>query len=422
MNFYRAALGSLGVQLLGVLLSFLLALVLARSLGPAGYGVYAFCFSVAVIVGIPVLSALPTLVVRQTARQGMKGARAILRHANYYVLGYILCIGFICFIFILFRSAVDVEKFTVLLLVALLVPLQGFTLIRGALLRGLGQVVVGQLPETVLRPLFFFILVLAFFVFADGAELESSHAMALHVMAAFGALVAVDFILRRKLKGARSDEPASVGWRLSLFPLTCVAGLQIINQQVDILLLGGWHEDAEVGIYRVAVQLASLVGFGLVAINQMLHPQFSRLYAEGKLKELQALVTLSSRVITIIGVLSACFFWLAGGALLETVFGEQYQSAYLPLIILVAGQVANALFGSVGALLNMTGHEKDTLFGMLLACIVNLSLGLFLVPEHGMLGAAIATAISFLVWNLVLWIFVRRRLGIESTAFSFRRD
>lgn len=424
MQFLRFAIGSLGVQLLGVLLSFLLALLLARGLGPESYGVYAFCFSLILILGIPVHSALPTLIVRQVARQQQGGVRPLLRKASNYIGLYVLLLIVLLVVWGVFLGGINADRWGVLLCGVALIPLQALSLVRGAALRGIGRVVLGQLPETVLRPLFFLVLAAGWMWFVHEEGESPAFVMAFHVLAAFFALVVADVVLRRTLVPVNCDfqELQNGNWFSSIAPLTCVAGLQVVNQQLDILLLGGLQSDAAVGVYRVAVQLATLVGFGLIAINQMLHPQFSRLYAEGDRRALQALVTLSSRVITGIALLAAGFFWIAGDWVLIVVFGEHYQSAYLPLVILVVGQVANAVFGSVGALLNMTGHEKDTLFGMLLACAVNLIVGLILIPEHGMLGAAVATSASFLVWNLVLWLFVRKRLGIESTAFFFRRD
>ena len=89
------------------------------------------------------------------------------------------------------------------------------------------------------------------------------------------------------------------------------------------------------------------------------------------------------------------------------------------LCIVAIGQLTNAAFGSVAALLNMTGHEKDTMRGMFIAFVVNVVLNLVLVPEYGMVGAATATAISIFILNAVLRYYVKKRLGIESS--SWRR-
>jgi O-antigen/teichoic acid export membrane protein len=76
----------------------------------------------------------------------------------------------------------------------------------------------------------------------------------------------------------------------------------------------------------------------------------------------------------------------------------------------------------VGALLNMTGHERDTMNGMIVAMVVNVGLNLVLAPLYGMAGAAAATATSVLVWNILLRKAVLKRLLIESSALGLKNS
>ncbi|MCU4137989.1 MAG: Membrane protein involved in the export of O-antigen and teichoic acid [Thermodesulfobacteria bacterium] len=57
---------------------------------------------------------------------------------------------------------------------------------------------------------------------------------------------------------------------------------------------------------------------------------------------------------------------------------------------------------------------------MTLAAGINIMLNFSLIPSLGPKGAAIATAISMITWNVILWWFVRKRLGINSLAFDFK--
>ena len=97
-------------------------------------------------------------------------------------------------------------------------------------------------------------------------------------------------------------------------------------------------------------------------------------------------------------------------------FGEPFAVAYLPLVILLCGQLVNAATGSAGPLLNMTGHERDTARGVAVGAGVSVVLNLLLVPPFGLYGTAAATAASLATWNILLWFAVRRRLGVDSSA------
>ena len=77
--------------------------------------------------------------------------------------------------------------------------------------------------------------------------------------------------------------------------------------------------------------------------------------------------------------------------------------------------------GSVGQVLNMTGHEKDSAIGMAIGAIANVCLNFLLIPRWGASGAAVATGVSVAIWNIVLAAFVYRRLGLNTTVIRRAR-
>ena len=113
--------------------------------------------------------------------------------------------------------------------------------------------------------------------------------------------------------------------------------------------------------------------------------------------------------------------FLFGEFIIRVVFGPEYAGAYIPLLILCIGQLVNAATGSVASLLNMTGHERDTMQSALAGAVTNIVLNVTLTPMWGMNGAAAATAATLIVWNMMMWHKVRKRLGIEASPFFRER-
>ena len=74
--------------------------------------------------------------------------------------------------------------------------------------------------------------------------------------------------------------------------------------------------------------------------------------------------------------------------------------------------------GSVLLLLTMTGHEQDALVGVAAGALVNLSCSLALIPRLGLMGAAAASTLGLVTWNLILAWRVRHRLGLDPTALA----
>jgi O-antigen/teichoic acid export membrane protein len=116
----------------------------------------------------------------------------------------------------------------------------------------------------------------------------------------------------------------------------------------------------------------------------------------------------------------AAALMIGGGRVVRWIFGAEYVSASNPLAILVLGQLVNAAFGSVGFLLNMTGHERIAARVLWQTAALNIAISLTLIPGLGVLGAAIGNAVSLAVWNLLLHRQVNRQLGISSLALPGR--
>ena len=423
----RGGVGSIAVKVAGTGVSFVLAVVLARTLGPEGYGTYAFVMALLTLLAIPAQAGLPQLMVRETAKTEAREQwglmRGLWRWGNGFVVLFSAVMIFIGGLFLWFGEQwLSEVRWQTLAVGLLLVPLIALGNVRGAILRGLRRTVVGQLPEAVLRPALLLALVLLVpWLWADFA-LSAANVMALHAAAALGVFLIGSVLLLhvRPQPVASGPEPEYevAYWRNAAFPLALLAGLQLINKQTDILLLGIIQTDGDVGVYRVVFQVATLVIFGLQALNQVLQPYYARMYAQGEMARLQRLVTYSARVILLIAIPPVIVMIAFGGTLLEWVFGAEYRAGATALAILAAGQLVNAGMGSVGMLLNMTGHERDTVKGIGIAALCNVVLNLVLIPPFGIEGAAAATALTLVIWNLILRAFVKRRLGIETMALA----
>ncbi len=424
----RGGFGSLALKLASAGLAFALTIVLARALGPTGYGVYAYVFALVSIIAIPAELGLPTLVVRETAGAHADEQWGLMRGVWRWSAA---AVGALAGTVALVAGTLAwslADRFTGEQLATfawglLLVPLIALGNLAGAALRGLRNVLQGQLPELVLRPAVFVALSAAALLSGSG-RFTADTAMALHVAGAASALAVGAWLLARarpaQVARAPLPEYESQRWLGSALPLALVAGMYLIHQQTDIVVLGLFMGSGDVGAYRVAAQAATFVAFGLQAVNTVVAPQFARLYGARDIARLQWVATFSARVILVLTVPVAGLLVFFGEAVIELVFGAAYAPGYAALGILAIGQLFNAAFGSVGFLLNMTGHERDTARGMAIAVAVNLVLNVALIPRFGLEGAATATALTLALWNLLLWNAVRARLGIDSTALGKR--
>lgn len=424
MSLRRSSVLGVAVKGLSIVLGLLVIVLLARVLGPEALGIYSVAYATVTILAVPARLGLPNFVVRETAKAGVEENGALMRNiwlrASLLVIGSSTAVLSVAYAWIFFArlEPAYASSFEVGLL---LVPAIAMTAVVGGALRGIGRVIVGLTPEFVIRHVVFSALLVGWLTIAG--ELSASEALALHLC---GALTALGFgvlmLVRFAPKWPDNNVPTTVALRtmiVSTGMLGLIAGIQAINSNLDVVMLGALVDAETAGIYKIASTAALLAVAGLQAINMVFMPRFAEAHKRGDLPALQRLATQSVRLILITALPGALILIFFGNWILNIAFGNEYDASYVPMVILVVGQLANAFCGSVVAILNMTGHEYDTLKGVLAACVLNVLLNVILIPLYGAEGAAIATASTLLAWNLLLVRVVRRRLNIVTTPTKF---
>ena len=94
--------------------------------------------------------------------------------------------------------------------------------------------------------------------------------------------------------------------------------------------------------------------------------------------------------------------------------GEGFKGAWLALIILSIGNFVSSISGSIGILLQMSGHQKQYNNIITSTAISSIALNFVLIPKYGLLGAAITSSIAKIIQNLLSVAYAKKNLGILS--------
>lgn len=423
----RGGMMSIAIQVFGLGFSLLTAIVLARVLGPEQYGVYSYVLAIVSILAIPAMFGLPTLIVRETAKSEVKGewgkVRGLWFWSNSVTASLSLIIAIITATLLwLNRDSFTQIQFLTFAWGIAFIPLSALAALRGASLRGLRKVIQGQLPEQIVKPVLF-IIMLAVVSVTGIKQLTAESAMMFNALSAgvafiFGAWML--FRVKPKQLNTAKKEFERKAWVTSVVPLAMVAGLDILIHQTDIVMLGLLGTSEEVGIYRVAIQGATLITIGTAMVGMVVNPYFSRLYNQNEMEKFKKLTTYSARAAFIVVLPIAIVFIFAGEWLVTLVFGQSYSAAALPLVILTVGQLIHVAVGLGGPLLNMCGYEKATLYAQIAAVITNITLNYTLIPIYGINGAAYATFIAILVRKIAIWYMVYRYLNLDTSILGIK--
>ena len=199
-------------------------------------------------------------------------------------------------------------------------------------------------------------------------------------------------------------------------PMMMSSSVLVILGWVGTFVMGIYRDSEEVGIYDVAVKVATLLNFCLQAVNSILAPKIANKFAAGDKDAYQKMISFSTKLnfisSLIIGVIIVVFNQEVLGF-----FGEEFKSARNLLFVLCIGQIINSYSGSVGVVLQMTGKQVVYQYFMLTALLLNLILMFTLTPLYGAYGAATASISSMIFWNVGGAIYLKKTLGI-STYFT----
>lgn len=180
--------------------------------------------------------------------------------------------------------------------------------------------------------------------------------------------------------------------------------------QTDTLMIGMMKTDVDVGIYSVAMKLASLASFILLSVNTFAAPKFSELYHMGKREDLEFVAQGFSKLLFIL-TLALSIFMIIFGQWILSFFGEQFVAGYYALIFILVSWIFNAWSGPVSVMMNMIGLHKEVQHIYMIAAFVNVGLNVLLIPLFGITGSAVASMISGIITSTFSIIIVYKKEG-----------
>ena len=435
----KAVSGTFGFKILNVGLMYANSLLMVRLAGASGYGEYAYVIAWAQILLIPAALGFEGLISRELAvcqaQYRWSEARGLLGFSNALVLVASILLGAIAIIgFWLLGLADDAQSLWAFAIGLASLPFLALSRLRTASLQAIKSIIASQLPEAIIRPGILFICLGGLFVLqvwggfnllnlpllgtADASQLSAPAVMTINWVATAIAFLVGSQLLRKSLNPQlRSAIPQHSRrlWLKAAMPMLLIGSMYVINGQTDAIMLGSFKDTATVGIYTVANRGAGLISFVQIAFATSLAPIFATLYAQGNLDELRRTIKRSCQAtfflsLAVAAVLVLCSHWFL------LLFGPEFLAGRTALFVLMGGQLVNAFTGATAQLLIMTGYDRDTALGVSISAVVNIALNAVLIPLYGLNGAAIATALSTVLWNAILVGFTYKRFKVFSTA------
>jgi len=404
------------IRVAGALGAFLLTVVLARTLGLEQSGYYFLAFSIVAILAAFSRIGLDNTLVRLIGADNSQ-ARAVLKKALVMTgTASLLCSTFV-FVFtepLALHVFGKPELASVLKSISLGIFGLAILTIIGCTLQGMGKIISSVLVTGIILN---FSLIAALLIIQPVTA--ASFARFYAQLSVATALIGCFFFLRHTLAFADTE----IEFRQilkSCLPLWIVVIMQQLVQWSGLIIAGVYLEPESIARIASAQRTAMLVSFILVAVNLVVAPRFALLFKQGQLHELEKLSLNTVRLVTILA-LPVILVIVSFPEKIMGLFGSEFVSGGPLLRVFAIGQFINAITGSVGLLLIMSGYERDVRNITLISGGCSLLLAWVLTVYFGETGNALGTAISVAGQNLLAVYFVRKRLGFNTLGF-LRQD
>jgi O-antigen/teichoic acid export membrane protein len=196
-------------------------------------------------------------------------------------------------------------------------------------------------------------------------------------------------------------------------PLTATRGANVLDKKVDAILVGALLNVTAVAYYALAKQVADFASMPATAFGFTVSPTIGEQSAGDHPDRATSLYQESLRYILLLYV-PACFgIVLVAEPMIQYVFGSDYLPA-VPVVQVFAGFVlVNAINQMTSDALDYLGRARSRAIVKSAMAVANFLLNLALIPLLGVLGAAIATVVTYSIYTFTNVYVIHSELGLD---------
>ena len=209
-------------------------------------------------------------------------------------------------------------------------------------------------------------------------------------------------------KGLRSDMLKFILFMISVGIGTSISG------KIDVFMISQKISLTGTGIFTIAFFIASFIEMPSRAVSQITVPFVSQALKENDMARVNMLYKrVSINRLTIAGLLF-CLIWINADNFFKIMpNGEIYESGKYVIVFIGAAKVFDAVTGVNSAILGNSKYYYYSLFFIFFLAFLSVVNNLLLIPRYGLVGAAMATAISIFLFNTCMVLFVWWKLKVQ---------
>lgn len=403
-------LHAFGVNIILLPLGIATSVLIARSIGPTGKGSFDLIIATAALLAMVLSLSLPPGITYVVA-QGKVSSRVLaLQLAFVAILQALLALVIVSLLQLTGYSRIFLPDWGLWIVVALVVYVWVEMLNKfwGSILIGQQQIAVVNNSELIGRMAqFLSLFILAGGLYFLGKRLSVSMLMLVTLSASI--LISVLLLSSPGLKFEVSRDLSGLKAAVA-FALPCYAAntAQFLNYRLDVFVVGFFAGATSVGRYTLAVSLAQLLWLMSNSVATVLLPKVA---AATDIAESVRHTTRVTRLSLWATAICALALALLATQAIPLLYGEAFRPSISALFWLLPGIVVFSVANVLAAYIAGIGKPTLNFWVSSLSLVVTVALDLALIPKLNIVGAAIASTVSYSVSALMLIVFFKRETG-----------
>ena len=189
-------------------------------------------------------------------------------------------------------------------------------------------------------------------------------------------------------------------------------GAAALVSKFDMLMIEYYLDLEQVAYYGLAFFIASVIKVPARSLAAISSPLLAKSLKENNISMVKQIYSKSSINLLIVGGLLFLGIWLNIDDILSILPQKFSQGKYVVLFIGLA-QLVNLAGGQNGfVLVNSKYYRSIIVFNLILFAIIFVTNVLF-IPKYGINGAALASVISLLIFNLLRILYIHKKLKVQ---------
>jgi len=184
----------------------------------------------------------------------------------------------------------------------------------------------------------------------------------------------------------------------------------IVVAKIDSLMIGREIGPEATAIYSVAFFIAVTIEMPKRVLSQVLYPMISNAFNNNDMKKISSLFKKSATNQLLIGILIFVLIWANIDDFFNLIPKEAFKAGKYVTLIIGISKLLNMGLGSNNEILTNSPYFRWYTYLLGILIIITISSNLILIPIYGLEGAAIATLISMVIFNLIKIILIKVKL------------